>query len=94
MSERCTYCGSELLDEGAYGRLMSHQDGKVLGRIYRCPNHEGFESEDDKTHFMSESGEKPEVGDEESFCCPSAMHSVSGGFYTDTSDNLLEGYPC
>ena len=33
----CPYCGEELDDEGPFGRLAGHQDGKVLGDIYSCP---------------------------------------------------------
>ncbi len=34
----CPYCGVELELHDYFGRLASHQDGKVLGDIYRCPN--------------------------------------------------------
>jgi len=33
----CPYCESELEHEDVFGRIASHQDGKVLGDIYRCP---------------------------------------------------------
>ena len=33
----CPYCGNELEHEDNFGRLASHQDGKVLGEILRCP---------------------------------------------------------
>lgn len=33
----CPYCGSKLELEDYFGRLFSHQDGKVSGDIYRCP---------------------------------------------------------
>lgn len=33
----CPYCDSELEHEDCFGRLAAHQDGKVLGDIYRCP---------------------------------------------------------
>lgn len=33
----CPCCGTELVYEGPYGRFWSHQDGKTLGHIYRCP---------------------------------------------------------
>ena len=38
MSVDCPICGAETEDDGVYGRLFEIQDGKVLGRIYRCPN--------------------------------------------------------
>lgn len=34
----CPYCGEELEYDDYFGRLAAHQDGKVLGTIYRCPN--------------------------------------------------------
>lgn len=38
MSHECPYCGAELEAEDYFGRLAAHQDGKVLGDIYFCPN--------------------------------------------------------
>jgi len=34
----CPYCGEELELEDYFGRLAAHQDGKVLGDIWKCPN--------------------------------------------------------
>jgi hypothetical protein len=33
----CPYCGEELVHDDVFGRLAAHQDGKVIGDIYRCP---------------------------------------------------------
>lgn len=33
----CPLCGTELDRDDVYGRLCAHQDGKVIGDIYRCP---------------------------------------------------------
>jgi hypothetical protein len=33
----CPICGSELEHHDYYGRLFSHQDGKRIGEIYKCP---------------------------------------------------------
>ena len=41
----CPYCGEELELEDYFGRLAAHQDGKVMGDIYRCPKGQE-ESED------------------------------------------------
>ena len=34
----CPYCGEELVHEDVFGRLWSHQDGRIFGDIYYCPN--------------------------------------------------------
>ncbi|MBI9113285.1 hypothetical protein [Maridesulfovibrio ferrireducens] len=34
----CPYCGEELEHHDSFGRVASHQDGKVLGDIWKCPN--------------------------------------------------------
>lgn len=34
----CPYCEQELLYHDYFGRLCLHQDGKVLGDIYKCDN--------------------------------------------------------
>jgi len=34
----CPICGLEMEHEDFYGRLAAHQDGKVMGEIFRCPN--------------------------------------------------------
>lgn len=33
----CPICGAELEFCEVFGRLAAHQDGAVLGDIYRCP---------------------------------------------------------
>jgi hypothetical protein len=35
---KCPICGAELQHWDSFGRLAAHQDGKVLGQIYKCPN--------------------------------------------------------
>jgi hypothetical protein len=34
----CPICQIELVKEDVYGRLASHQDGKIMGKIFKCPN--------------------------------------------------------
>jgi hypothetical protein len=34
----CPYCNEELVHEDYFGRVASHQDGKILGEIFKCPN--------------------------------------------------------
>lgn len=36
----CPYCDSELEYHDYFGRIASHQDGKVMGDIYQCGNEE------------------------------------------------------
>ena len=75
----CPLCGEDLVHWDSYGRIASHQDGKVLGEILMCPT--------GRNEGMGE-----EMNDDES--CDSSMHHVPGSFYTDTQGNLHEGYPC
>ena len=100
----CIYCGAELDWEDSYGNksyiIYGDKDGKS-GDIYRCPNHEGFESKDDLLNYLEikESDLDKYCKDNgfdswEEIACESCTHSVSGSFYTDSSGNLYEGYPC
>lgn len=34
----CPICGAELDHYDIFGRLFSHQDGTILGDIWKCPN--------------------------------------------------------
>lgn len=89
----CTYCGHGLEVVDYYGRICAHQDGKKLGDILKCPNHEGFDSEEDARRFDPEYN--PGAGDDwQEIVCDSSCHHVSGSFYTDEGGNLHEGYPC
>src|ERR1017187_8897416 len=85
----CTYCGAELEDQGPWGYLALHQSGEVLGRVYKCPNSEGFQSDDEAKMYIGEY--KTPLEDA---VCESGLHRVSGCFYTDKNDNLHTGYPC
>lgn len=88
----CLYCGSELVYEDTYFRGRP-SDGHKLGEIYRCPNHEGFSDEEEARQY-DEEGEQLRPEDWEEIACESAVHSVSGSFYTDLQGNLYHGYPC
>ena len=106
----CPYCGAELICEDSYGRGMRESfygtagNGihypstyEHLGDIYSCPHHEGFESEEEALEYLKTTNETLEsLGIEswEEVCCDSCCHSVSGSFYTDSRDELHEGYPC
>ena len=91
----CTYCGAYLEWEDSYGTLDYLRYGVVEGKrgdIYRCPNHEGFEDEDEAFDYAENNGvDYDDLGE---VCCESMNHNVSGSFYTDINGNLYEGYPC
>jgi hypothetical protein len=93
----CTFCGSEMDYNGPYGRFAAHQDGKKIGDIYKCPNAEGFQSEDEALEYLQSSGQTLEENgwaSWEEIVCWSSVHHVSGSFYTDEGGDLHEGYPC
>ncbi len=103
----CTYCNTELSHKDTYGFLASHQSGEVLGQIYRCPNHDGFDTKEEAGQYLIDSiDEIMNMDDVEEYFkksdgetwedvgCESSCHSVSGSFYTDKQDNLYGGYPC
>jgi len=100
----CTYCGAELEYEDSYGNrdyiIYGNNNGKS-GDIYRCPNHEGFETNEEALNYLKIT--EDELGqylkdngfeDWEEIVCDSSTHNVSGSFYTDKQGNLYEGYPC
>lgn len=92
MSHVCPYCGSELDYEDTW--FIGRPDwGNKQGQILRCRNHEGFDNEEDARQYDEENlQERPE--DWEEIVCESAVHSVSGSFYTDITGTLRTGYPC
>lgn len=93
----CPNCESNLIYNGPWGYLASHQSGEVLGHTYTCPNAEGFESEEEASYFLEISNQTLEdlgVTTWEEITCDSSMHHVSGSFYTDKQNNLNDGYPC
>lgn len=93
----CPNCNAELEYNCQYGYLASHQSGEVLGNIYTCPNHEGFDTKEEAETYLAEIGETVEslnLVEWEEVTCDSSMYHVSGSFYTDKNDNLHEGYPC
>ena len=101
----CIYCGAELEWYDSYGNkdyiIYGDMNGK-RGDIYKCPNHEGFESCQDVMEYI-DVNEIHELEDYLSvncletwgeIVCDSACHCVSGSFYIDIQCNLHEGYPC
>lgn len=93
----CPYCNARLIDDGVYGYLCAHQSGEVLGTIYKCPNRDGFDSDEEAQEYLNFSEQTLEDLGLDSLgevSCDSSMHHVSGSFYTDKQDNLHNGYPC
>ena len=84
-TQTCPHCGAELQWEDSYFRNFMREK---LGDIYRCPNHEGFPDEEAALAY------EPDAKNWEDVVCESAVHHVSGSFYTDTAGHLREGYPC
>jgi len=87
----CPYCGSELKYHDYYGKGNPFRsDFKKSGDIYQCQNSFGFNSEEEARIYEKENN----------LCCEDWMEIVcesychNGSFYTDTNDNLREGYPC
>ena len=91
----CPYCNAELIVEDWYGHKVHGEhywiEGhwKKDGDIYRCPNHEGFDSEEEAREY-----DPDHEGDWEEITCESACHSISGSFYDKKNGELQEGYPC
>jgi len=104
----CSYCGAELICEDYYG-YTKHAEHyweypqswiEKEGDIYRCPNHEGFQSKEDVLEYLGREDKLEEYLKDcgysswKEVVCESSTHHVSGSFYTDKNDNLHEGYPC
>lgn len=91
----CPYCGCELEWEDSYGNnnyiIYGDENGKS-GDIYRCPNHEGFETKEEAIEYAAENNIEYDTWVD--IVCDSSCHNVSGSFYTDKQGNLYEGYPC
>ena len=86
----CPHCDAELTYEDSYGRFSGGIMVVKRGDIYRCPNHQGFSSFEDAKAY----DESATLENWEDVCCESSVHYVSGSFYTDSNDNLHDGYPC
>lgn len=94
----CTYCNAELTHEDTYGKYLGNAEfGEIHGEIYRCPNHVGFDTEEEANEYLKLSDETLKSLECESWdevVCSSSVHHASGSFYTDKDGNLYEGYPC
>lgn len=93
----CPHCGAELEYISFYYKgNMAAGCYEKLGDIYKCPNWQGFEDKEDAKAYVEENN--LEIGEEKDFetfeevCCKSS--EWNGDFYTDTQDELYEGYPC
>lgn len=99
----CPYCNAELRGNGSYGSgNMAAQEKygygwEKTGELFICPNAESFDTEEEATTYLEEINETLEnlgLDSWEELTCDSNTHHVSGSFYTDSYDNLKEGYPC
>jgi len=93
----CPCCGAELEYHDYYYRgIYGTETYEKLGDIYKCPNFEGFENEEDAKEYVEfnnlEIGEGKNFETIEEVCCQSA--EWDGNFYTNMQDELYEGYPC
>ncbi len=86
----CPHCGAELTYEDSYGRFSGGSMTQKNGDIYRCPNHQGFPSLEAAQAFDATATAE----NWEEVVCESAVHYVSGSFYTDRAGTLHDGYPC
>jgi hypothetical protein len=90
----CEHCGAELVYSDSYGRFQGGQMTDKAGDIYRCPNHEGFSSEEEARAYEAEGGDGEVTVDWTEITCHSSVHHVSGSYYTDRAGRLHPGYPC
>ena len=82
--------GSSPHPMGYYSEASS--DFLVLGQIYKCKNHEGFESPEEAHEYDQVQTHTGHPGDWEEIVCASA--DSNGFFYTDLRGDLHDGYPC
>ena len=90
----CPYCGKELILTDTYGprEYICFGDRNYKeGDIYKCPNHEGFETAAESIEYAAVNDlQYTEIND---IVCKSATHNCSGSFYTDKNGKLYPGYP-
>jgi hypothetical protein len=101
----CPYCGAELIYDEEYGTgrhesfygtagngIHYPSTYKKIGDIYYCPNREGFENINEAEQYKNspEGIDQQELRNEDVICDSSTFNRF---FYTDSNDNLKEGYP-
>ena len=100
----CPHCGADLAHDGEYG-TGSHESFygtagngiyypstyKRLGNIFYCTNREGFDDLENAMVYQITTEDQKELLPEDVVCKSSIFN---GFFYTDSKDNLHEGYPC
>lgn len=95
----CPYCGSELIYTDYYGKTKYSEYYWIYprswiekeGDIFKCQNSEGFEDLELAQEYKDKNDEFSEYN-VENVCCNSSC--FNGNFYTDSRDELHEGYPC
>jgi len=94
----CPYCGKELEIIDYYGKMQysehywiyPHSWIEKEGEIFQCNYVDGFEDKETAIEYAKSNDIKYESWEE--IICNSAV--FNGYFYTDSSGNLCEGYPC
>lgn len=104
MSHECPHCQSQLIWSDSFGRGNMAAQEKYRygwcksGDIYYCPNHEGFSDEHSAMKYVAGCQDQEDILTGkmawEDVVCESAVHYVSGSFYTYGDGELHEGYPC
>lgn len=98
MSHECEYCGVELTSVDSWGIGYWYRDGNPEGEILQCPNHEGFDTEEEARTYLTSVDALDSFWEKHFDCedvmCESNCHSVSGMYYTDRNGELHQGYPC
>lgn len=87
----CPYCWAELICDDYYGKYLGNGHYDKTGDIYKCPNLEGFDDIEKAKAYQEETEDQKDLPVDE-VCCDSSV--FNGRFYTNSSGNLHEGYPC
>ncbi|MGF2714283.1 hypothetical protein ACQUY5_18665 [Bacillus cereus] len=94
----CPYCGGSLdYNTTWYTGLYGREDYHERGIVYKCPNWQKFNDEEERQAYIEKN--KIQVGKDQEFesveevICKS-HNECNGDFYTDGSAELIQGNPC
>lgn len=88
----CPYCNGELIYHDYYGKRLGREDELIEGEIFKCPNYEDFENKNIAISYAIQNNIEYDELDWEYIMCKSS--TFNGSFYTNSNDELKEGYPC